>query len=62
VGKGGLVRDPALYAEVEAKLRASCEANGLAVRDYFDSSITGGDGNHEFFVLAERRPNTDMSS
>ncbi|WP_341677208.1 TlyA family RNA methyltransferase [Niveibacterium sp. SC-1] len=62
VGKGGLVRDPSLYAEVEAKIRASCSENGLAVRDYFDSSITGGDGNREFFVLAERRPNTDMSS
>ena len=52
LGKGGIVRDPGLYAEVEAKIRAACAACGLAVLDYFDSPITGTDGNREFFVLA----------
>lgn len=51
--KGGLVRDPALYPQVEAKLRAACAAAGLAARAWLDSPILGGDGNREFFCLAE---------
>ena len=54
MGKGGIVRDERLYAEVEAKIRSACEAAGLAVRDFFDSPILGGDGNREFFVWAEK--------
>lgn len=50
IGKGGIVRDPALYDEVQAKLRR-CAANlGLQVRAWLDSPITGGDGNREFFI------------
>jgi 23S rRNA (cytidine1920-2'-O)/16S rRNA (cytidine1409-2'-O)-methyltransferase len=52
IGKGGLVRDPAAYARVEARLRTACAALGLAVVGWFDSSITGGDGNREFFIHA----------
>jgi len=54
IGKGGLVRDAARYAAVEEKLRAACAAAGLQVRDWFDSPITGGDGNREFFLWAGR--------
>ncbi len=54
IGKGGLVRDPALYAEVEARIRACCAGAGLEVLDWFDSPITGGDGNREFFLHARR--------
>jgi len=50
LGKGGIVRDAALYAEVEDKLRAASRAAGLRVRDWFESPITGGDGNREFFL------------
>jgi len=50
LGKGGIVRDAALYGEVEARLREAAAACGLAVRDWFDSPITGGDGNREFFL------------
>lgn len=50
VGKGGIVRDAALYPQVEAKLRTACAHAGLTVRDWFDSPITGGDGNREFFI------------
>jgi 23S rRNA (cytidine1920-2'-O)/16S rRNA (cytidine1409-2'-O)-methyltransferase len=53
VGKGGIVRDTALYAEVEAKLRRCCADNRLAVRGWFDSPITGSDGNREFFIHAK---------
>jgi len=52
IGKGGLVRDPASYALVEARMRQACAALGWLVLDYFESPITGGDGNREFFVWA----------
>ncbi|AVR87389.1 TlyA family RNA methyltransferase [Thauera aromatica] len=59
LGKGGLVRDAALYAEVEAKLRAAAHAAGLIILDWFDSPISGGDGNREFFFHAIRTPAGD---
>ena len=54
VGKGGIVRDPALYAVVEKRIRDCCAENGLAVQAWLDSPISGGDGNREFFVFARR--------
>ena len=53
VGKGGIVRDAALYPQVQAKLAAACASAHLAVRDWFDSPIAGGDGNREFFLWAQ---------
>lgn len=52
IGKGGLVKDPASYALVEARMRQACADLGWRVLDYFASPITGGDGNREFFVWA----------
>ncbi len=52
VGKGGIVRDAALYAQVEARIREACAALGLQVQAWLDSTIEGGDGNREFFVQA----------
>jgi len=52
VGKGGIVRDPALYEVVEQRLRDACEALGLHVKRWLDSPIAGGDGNREFFIHA----------
>jgi 23S rRNA (cytidine1920-2'-O)/16S rRNA (cytidine1409-2'-O)-methyltransferase len=54
LSSGGIVRDPALYAVVESRIRQSCELLGLTVLSYFSSPITGGDGNQEFFVWAEK--------
>lgn len=54
LGKGGIVRDAGLYAEVEARIRAAAEAAGLQVRDFFDSPLLGGDGNREFFLHAAK--------
>ncbi len=54
VGKGGIVRDPALYAVVEKRIRDCCAEQGLEVLAWLDSAISGGDGNHEFFVFARR--------
>ena len=55
VGKGGIVRDAALHDEVQARVRAACEALGLRVAGWFDSPIAGGDGNREFFIHARRQ-------
>ncbi len=50
IGKGGIVRDPALYHDVEHKFRECAKTLGLTVRAWLDSPITGGDGNREFFI------------
>lgn len=50
VGKGGIVRDPALYPRIEHKFRDCASKLGLTVRAWLDSPITGGDGNREFFI------------
>ena len=51
-GKGGIVKDPAMYVIVEQRLREACAALGLTVTAWFDSPIEGGDGNREFFICA----------
>ena len=53
IGKGGLVKDKALHAQVEQRLRTSCDELGLHVKDWFESPIAGGDGNTEFFMWAQ---------
>jgi 23S rRNA (cytidine1920-2'-O)/16S rRNA (cytidine1409-2'-O)-methyltransferase len=50
VGKGGVVRDPALHQEAVEGVRRFCEENGLAFRAQCESPITGAKGNREFFV------------
>ena len=53
VGKRGIVKDAAMYAVVEQRLRDACVALGLVVTAWFDSPIEGGDGNREFFICAK---------
>ncbi len=54
VGKGGVVRDPALHARVCAEVRAWLERGGWAVEGIVESPITGPEGNVEFLVSAHR--------
>ncbi len=54
IGKGGIVREPALFAFVEKRLRDSCAALGLDVLAWLESPIEGGDGNREFFIHARK--------
>lgn len=49
VGKGGIVRDPALHAAACAKVRAAAEALGF-VCDLTPSPILGAEGNREFLL------------
>ena len=62
IGKGGLVKHAAALGRVEARLRAACACEGLAVLDYFASAIDGGDGNREFFLWARPRTAKPMTS
>jgi 23S rRNA (cytidine1920-2'-O)/16S rRNA (cytidine1409-2'-O)-methyltransferase len=52
VGKGGIVSDPVLHAEVCAKVEAAVQALGFRTR-LADSPITGAEGNKEFLLFAE---------
>jgi len=52
VGRGGLVRDPAVHAEVCAAVRSALEALGAAILGLVDSPVPGGDGNAEFLIGA----------
>ncbi len=52
LAKGGIVKDASLYEKVELRIRESYRQAGLQVKNYFESSISGGDGNREFFVHA----------
>ncbi|MEL0212563.1 MAG: TlyA family RNA methyltransferase [Novosphingobium sp.] len=54
VGKGGVVRDPALHKRVCEEVRAWLEAEGWDVQGIVPSPITGPEGNVEFLISAER--------
>jgi 23S rRNA (cytidine1920-2'-O)/16S rRNA (cytidine1409-2'-O)-methyltransferase len=54
VGKGGVVRDPALHARVSAHVRGWLEGEGWRVQGVERSPITGPEGNVEFLISAER--------
>ena len=55
VGKGGVVRDPALHASAIQRVRESAEAIGLLILGECESPLLGPKGNREFF-LALRTP------
>ncbi len=56
VEAGGVVRDPALWAEAVAGVSAEVEALGFEVRGETRSPVTGRTGNVEFLLWALRRP------
>ncbi|HET9878923.1 MAG TPA: TlyA family RNA methyltransferase [Candidatus Limnocylindria bacterium] len=55
VPRGGVVRDPSVWADVLLRLETDAAAAGLAPVALTRSPITGGDGNVEFLVLLERK-------
>jgi 23S rRNA (cytidine1920-2'-O)/16S rRNA (cytidine1409-2'-O)-methyltransferase len=55
VGKGGIVRDPAVHEAVCARIRDWLAAQaGWTVRGIEESPITGPDGNREFLICARK--------
>jgi 23S rRNA (cytidine1920-2'-O)/16S rRNA (cytidine1409-2'-O)-methyltransferase len=54
VGKGGVVRDPAVRAEAVARVRREAEGIGLRVRGEADSVLPGPKGNREVFLWLEK--------
>jgi 23S rRNA (cytidine1920-2'-O)/16S rRNA (cytidine1409-2'-O)-methyltransferase len=55
VGKGGVVRDPAVRAAVIDRVHAFCEALGLHWHAVTESPITGPAGNVEYLAFLSRR-------
>lgn len=53
VGKGGVVRDPAIHARVCDEVRRWIEGRGWHVPGIVQSPITGPEGNVEFLIAAE---------
>ena len=53
VGKGGIVREPALHQAAHERVRAAVEAQGFRT-DIIESPILGAEGNREFLLYAVR--------
>ena len=60
VGKGGVVRDPALHARVCEEVRDWIAGNGWQVEGIVESPIKGPEGNVEFLICARRGPNSQI--
>ena len=54
IGKGGVVRDPAVHARVTQAAHEWVESRGWVVRGIIESPITGPEGNKEFLLAAQR--------
>jgi 23S rRNA (cytidine1920-2'-O)/16S rRNA (cytidine1409-2'-O)-methyltransferase len=53
LGKGGIVRDGALFQQVKDTVIACATESGFVMTAWMDSPIVGGDGNHEFLLVAQ---------
>ncbi len=63
VGKGGVVRDPALHEEVCRRIEAWLDGRpGWSVLGFVESPITGPEGNKEFLIAARREGPRDRLS
>ena len=54
VGKGGVIKDPAVHARVLARVIVWVVNEGFRLRDLVPSPILGDAGNREFFLLLEK--------
>ncbi|HEY8834446.1 MAG TPA: TlyA family RNA methyltransferase [Chthoniobacterales bacterium] len=55
VGRGGIVREPALHEKAQEKIRDFVLEAGHSVAGIAPSGITGTDGNQEFFICARTK-------
>ena len=53
VGKGGLIKDPSVHAQVLGRFISWSIGKGYRIRGLTPSPILGASGNREFFVLLE---------
>ena len=61
VGKGGVVRDPAVHERVCTEAKAWVESQGWTVLGVTPSPITGPEGNVEFLLGAEKHERDDQT-
>ena len=54
VGKGGVIRDPKIHADVLGRTVNWAVGHGLRVRNICRSPIQGDAGNREFFILLQK--------
>jgi 23S rRNA (cytidine1920-2'-O)/16S rRNA (cytidine1409-2'-O)-methyltransferase len=54
VGRGGIVRSPELHTKAQQKVALFAERMGARVIGIVPSSITGADGNQEFFICLRK--------
>jgi 23S rRNA (cytidine1920-2'-O)/16S rRNA (cytidine1409-2'-O)-methyltransferase len=55
VGKGGVVRDSTLHAEVVTRLCAQAKEWQVEVKGVIESPLLGPKGNKEFFLCGQKR-------
>lgn len=61
VGRGGVVRDPAVHEDVIAGLKSWLEGRQMSMRAAVASPLKGPKGNLEFFVLVARGAGSSIS-
>jgi len=52
--KNGLVKNEKIYSDIEKQIKAECEKTFNCSTQFFESSITGKDGNKEFFIYGQK--------
>ncbi len=62
LGKGGIVKDSTQFEKIESDLKTFVQELELTVLGYFESPISGKDGNKEFFIYASKNLNNNHSS
>jgi 23S rRNA (cytidine1920-2'-O)/16S rRNA (cytidine1409-2'-O)-methyltransferase len=55
VGRGGIVREPALHEKAQQKIVKFVEESNYCVVGLAPSTITGTDGNQEFFICIRKQ-------
>jgi len=55
VGRGGIVREPALHEKAQQKIVKFVEEANYHVVGLVPSTVTGTDGNQEFFICIRKQ-------
>lgn len=54
LNKNGIVKDRSQYVVLKEQAVAAAEKRDLVVKGWFESPVTGGDGNTEFFIWVQK--------